>query len=485
MMVSAPAAQATFPGQNGKIAFVRGGDIWAMNPDGTGQANLTSSAATDSAPDWSPDGQKIAFTSYASGGSLQIWVMHADGTNPHTISDGTAQDSNPAWDPTGAEIAFSNYAIWKMNADGTGRTHICCDSEDPNDVDWSPGGGRIAFDLTRDFLQIRTDIATVNPNGTGFTNLTGFEQPCDEFFGIIHSSPSWSPDEQLIAFDSNSPCNDGAHPFAIWIIKPDGTGLQKLTNPSTAQAENDFSPTWSPDGSKIAFSRSSRIETMTANGTGIIDITDGDQPDWQPIPINAYPRPRGATPLRLPLVPAQKPCTTPNKTHGAPLSFGSCSPTALSSQYLTTGTPDANGRGAHMDSYLLLSVLTGDVEIDARLTDVMNKGLSDYTGSLHANLPLRITDKNNTPTPSGPGAATTQPFAYGVDIPCTTNGSPIGGSNCTLSTTVNALTPGAVQASLRAIWQIGQARVFDGGSDGDGSTGADNTVFAVQGVFIP
>jgi hypothetical protein len=59
--VAAPPAQAAFPGQNGKIAFVVSGDIWTMNPDGSDRTQLTSGPATDDLPSWSPDGQKILF----------------------------------------------------------------------------------------------------------------------------------------------------------------------------------------------------------------------------------------------------------------------------------------------------------------------------------------------------------------------------------------------------------------------------------------
>src|SRR5689334_14052890 len=56
------AARATFPGSGGRIAFVRGGDIWTMNGDGSDQRNLTNTPAQDeNHPAWSPDGATIAF----------------------------------------------------------------------------------------------------------------------------------------------------------------------------------------------------------------------------------------------------------------------------------------------------------------------------------------------------------------------------------------------------------------------------------------
>ncbi len=61
---------------------------------------------------------------------------------------------------------------------------------------------------------------------------------------------------------------------------------------------------------------------------------------------DAYVRPTGASPMRASLVPAYEPCTSPNREHGPPLAHPACAPPAQSSQHVTVGTPDANGRPA-------------------------------------------------------------------------------------------------------------------------------------------
>ena len=195
-----------------------------------------------------------------------------------------------------------------------------------------------------------------------------------------------------------------------------------------------------------------------------------------------YPRPKGASPMRAALSPAYKPCTTPNRTHGAPLSFPSCSPPAQVSDFLTTGTPDANGAAAGSIGTVTLRVLaTSDVQFIASITDVRNKaGLADYTGELQGRLPLQITDRSNGPGANEIGTGST---AYTFTIPCATTTSTTTGSVCQVTTTANALTPGAVVANARAIWELPKVEVFDGGSDGVAST-AGNT-FAASAVFVP
>jgi plastocyanin len=196
-----------------------------------------------------------------------------------------------------------------------------------------------------------------------------------------------------------------------------------------------------------------------------------------------YARPKGATPMRASLAPAFKQCTAPNRTHGAPLAFSSCSPPAQASDFLTVGTPDANMAAANsIGSALLRVTATPDVQFVTSITDVRNKtGLADYTGELQARLPLSITDRTNGPGLNEPATGST---TYTFAIPCTATISTTTGSTCSITTTANALTPGAVIANARAIWEMPNVQVFDGGSDGVAST-AGNTLFAKSAVFVP
>ncbi len=468
------------PASNGKIAFVRADDIWTMNPDGSDQVNLTNSPAMEREPVWSPDGSRIAYTA-PGGPGTEISIMDADGSNVINTGNGVTPDRQPAWSPDGTKLAYIiQVYVATMSADGTNQVALRALADSGHafrqglDLDWSPDGQAVAFEAECE--EGGTVIGKLTPVASSGT-ITQFSRACPDPQDpdpvlSFDGSPSWSPDSQRILFSGS---------LGLRTIRPDGTNDQFL-----AAARDGV---WSPDGSKIAAlagpGPGPRIKVMNADGTGVTDITDGTDPDWQPLPINAYPRPKGASPMQVSLVPAYNPCTAPNSTHGAPLSFSSCTPPQPASAHLTTGTPDANGRPVRMSAALTFKVVSGDVQIQAHLNDVANQDLTDYTGSLRATMPVRITDKLNTPHPGGPGAATTQPFIYGFTIPCTADPGPTTGSDCTLATSMNALAPGTHADGRRAVWQLGGVRVFDGGSDADGSTTADNTVFAVQGVFVP
>ena len=255
-----------------KIVFVslRDGnaEIYAMNPDGSGQKRLTNNSAQDSRPALSPDG-RIAFVSNRDSGDQEVYRMNSDGSGQTRLTTSPGLDTDPAWSPDGQTIAFRSdrdggAQLYTMNADGSGQTNRTNDTDISDQTPaWSPDGQRIA--LARD-----GGIITMNPDGSSPTPLT------DHPGGDI--GPDWSPDGQRIAFTRIGPGGN-----QVWVMSADGSGPTNLTN---TQPLNDFGPAWSPDGLKIVYSRccGAGIRVMNADGSNQATIPSGStsdgEPDW-------------------------------------------------------------------------------------------------------------------------------------------------------------------------------------------------------------
>jgi hypothetical protein len=158
------------------------------------------------------------------------------------------------------------------------------------------------------------------------------------------------------------------------------------------------------------------------------------------------------------------------------------------SDYLTLGSPEVTGTPAQGNGVVNLNVLgetpinplngdQADVGLSLRFTDVRKQSdLSSYNGELRAVLDLRITDRYNGASLGEPATASNAPLAF--NIPCSAG-------TCNVATTADAVTSDFVREGKRAVWELGQARIYDGGADGDADTLGDNTLFAVQGLFAP
>ena len=290
LAVGTPAATATDPGGDGVIAFSRvfaltDADIAAVVPDSLESYALTHNSLTDFDPAWSPDGRKMAFS--ASGSDVDIWVQTSDGYNAHDITnDPDHPDLGASWSPDGRQIVYwrQNFdgtgSIWVMNADGTGQTQLTDDSVTNATPSWSPDGSRIAFMTNRDG---NNELYTMAPDGSDLQRLTTTPDVQEE-------NQDWSPDGSMIAFDScpaaTYPC-PGSADYNIFVMAADGSGLTQLTTDTGIDAH----PSWSPQGTRIAF-RADRPYTaiwmMDADGSNQTQLTFGNfhggvDPAWQPL----------------------------------------------------------------------------------------------------------------------------------------------------------------------------------------------------------
>jgi hypothetical protein len=418
-----------------------------MPEAGQPQKPITNYTGYRADPSWSPDSTHIVFT--YGGGTSPIATIRPDGTD-FSIIPGTS-GHQPAWSPDGSTIAYTHF----------------------------------------DAGAASTTIHLVSPSGANDRVLTAAVGP-------YQANPNWAPLGNRIAFEVQDGPDRG-----IYTVRPDGSDLQFV--PGTT---DDGDPAFSPTGFDTLVVRSPTGLTRIQIGDGArTPVTNfpSQTPDWGPPPQPpppGFPRPKGATPFDVHLVPAYRQCLSGNEQHGPPLAVNSCSPPQQTSDYLTVGTLDANGQPAKFVGDARFDVHPGnastpedeaDVAITVNMKDVRCRAtfptcdggsLTDYGGVLQATQTIRITDNYNGPPRPELGPATLKDsFRLPFTIPCTTTSDTTIGSTCSVATTFDSVTPGVVKEGVRSNWELGQIQVLDGGPDG--ASPDESTMFAVEGIFVP
>ena len=259
--------------------------IYVMNADGSEVNALSPEGVEDTAPIWSPDGQKIAFVSQRDG-NRDIYVMGADGQNAVNITRHPADDWTPSWSPDGARLAFSSFRtggweIFVVEMDCLPVPETCPDRLTQITFDdnanilpvWSPDGSRFAFNSK---ASGNWDIYTMAVNGADIRQVT--TDPENDL------SPTWSPDGSQIAFESNRDGN-----VEVYVVNADGSGAPR--NISNLSWANDHGPAWTPDGQQLIFYSNREgnwdLFATSLDGQTVVTLTqtserDEQTPAWRP-----------------------------------------------------------------------------------------------------------------------------------------------------------------------------------------------------------
>lgn len=292
------------PLRNGRIAFVSPGvagpddRLYTVAPDGSDRRQVVDLYVEY--PDWSPDGSMIAFDdgtvidhidwSFDTG---HIYTVKADGTGLSQVTSGDGAEFAPDWSPDGTRIAVSAVGrngspsgIFILNPATGAMQPVTANPYGYQDKepDYAPDGIRIAFVRDRELVEAgassgnQSALFVVNVDGSGLRRLTPWRMG-------LTGTPSWSPDGTMIVFRGSSAFGASDAPGQLFLIRPDGSDLRQLTFETNA---NSYWPSWSPDGTRILFTRyvydspAQQLYTIWPDGTHLarLRIPAGNEATW-------------------------------------------------------------------------------------------------------------------------------------------------------------------------------------------------------------
>ena len=244
--VTAPQAGATYPGQEGRIAWgafdaanPTQADIWSARPGGHALHRLTEAPGQDICPAYSADGKQIAFCSNRTG-AYEIWMMDANGKQERQITSLKTNSLFPDFSPDGSTLVFAGTPpggafrdLYRVPANGGDPVQLTNTPTMREETPvWSPDGRTLLYVKmagNRSASQLWTmDVATGQENQLTF-DATFKDQ-----------APDWSPDGATIAYHANDD---------IWLMHADGSDQRNVTQ----SPEVEFGAAFSPDGTRIAF----------------------------------------------------------------------------------------------------------------------------------------------------------------------------------------------------------------------------------------
>lgn len=244
-------------------------EICLMNADGSHFRQLTSNGANNGYASLSPDGQSVVYTSNVSG-AWQIYEMDLSSGATWKVTSTSGDAIAPEISPDGREIAYRYSdpidSVYVMNRDGSNLHKVYGPGWDPV---WSPDGNLILF---ASGAVGQAQLYIINPNGSGRQQVTNQSN--------LPGRSDWSVNG-LIAFYAGASWNRN-----IFTMNLDGSGVAQITN-----GGNSLAPSFSPDGNWIAFTayfdamgdaNGCEIYVMRLDGSDRRRLTNNSYCDWQP-----------------------------------------------------------------------------------------------------------------------------------------------------------------------------------------------------------
>jgi TolB protein len=263
-----------------EIAFVsdRAGskEIFVMQADGGSVRRATANRTINNFPNWAPDGQALAYTSYRQGNRPLIFLSSRGARRPGRLltSDGRSQ-YRAVFDPKGDRLAVvmangGASEIYSVGDDGRGLKRLTNSPAIEVSPSWSPDGERLAFVSDRTGAP---QVYIMNADGSDARRLT--------YDGAYNTNPTWSPDGLWIAYETRI---DGQ--FDIWLIDPEG----KVNVPLVTNERSDEAPSWAPNSRHIVFSSTRRgradLYMIDRDGSNLRRLTgdagNNTAPAWGP-----------------------------------------------------------------------------------------------------------------------------------------------------------------------------------------------------------
>lgn len=234
-----------------------------VNAQPSNWIRLTTNPHGDNSPDYSPNGEKIAFQRGQSDHwTRDIWIMNADGSNQELlIADALGGGLGwPYWSPDGTKIVYSEYHndyrsdIVIFNINNNEKNAVVMDFGPNHHPRWSPDGSKILFNHEVDHSNGYWNLFVVNVDGTDLKQIT--------YGSYHHAYPDWSPDGSKIVVQRYL-----ADEPDIFLMDADGSNEVKLL-------DNGAQPKFFPDGKRILFWRSNNLYSVNIDGTNVVQLTD-------------------------------------------------------------------------------------------------------------------------------------------------------------------------------------------------------------------